>query len=377
MALNPNQTRINRYPRYAPRLWHAMSFRVFWKLLQTNNFNFTWDRFGIVAGAFCVSFVNSILNRITQAIFGHMISNTELNSAPIFIVGHWRTGTTYLHELLACDQRYVAPNNYQCMAPGHFLLTEKLLAPLLQRLVPKQRPQDNVAIKMDGPQEDEFALLALGIPSIYRTLAFPVNGFVDSAYLSLRDISDDERHRWMTAWTRFLRSVTYRGKGRPLLLKSPAHTARVKTLLKVFPDARFVHVTRNPYRLFESTTHMINALAKTQTLQIYDTAILRNSFEDDILNNLKEIYECFEEDRRLIPDDRIVDVSYENLISNPKTVVQDIYKRLKMDFSEVDNKIDNIIQQKNKYISNAYVSDDKEPGRVTECWHAYIERYRN
>src|SRR5687768_18104609 len=45
------------------------------------------------------------------------------------------------------------------------------------------------------------------------------------------------------------------------ILKSPPHTCRVPTLLRLFPDARFVHIVRDPYAVYPSTLHLWRILA--------------------------------------------------------------------------------------------------------------------
>ena len=91
----------------------------------------------------------------------------------MFIIGHWRSGTTYLHELMSLDARFFSPTTYQCFAPHHFLVSQWLIARYLGFLMPKQRPMDNMAAGWDRPQEDEFALLTLGAPTPYLRMAFP------------------------------------------------------------------------------------------------------------------------------------------------------------------------------------------------------------
>ena len=80
-------------------------------------------------------------------------------------LGHWRTGTTYLHELLIRDPRHSYPTTYQCLAPGHFLISEAWLPKVFFFFVPSRRPMDNMPAGWDRPQEDEFGLCLLGAPS--------------------------------------------------------------------------------------------------------------------------------------------------------------------------------------------------------------------
>ena len=85
-----------------------------------------------------------------------------MKAPPIFILGHWRTGTTLLHEFMIRDERFGYPTTYECMDPNHFLLTEGLFTRWLNFLVPTHRPMDNMKAGFDRPQEDEFALCMLG-----------------------------------------------------------------------------------------------------------------------------------------------------------------------------------------------------------------------
>ena len=47
---------------------------------------------------------------LQRLIYGRRIAATEIKEPPIFIIGHWRSGTTYLHELMVCDERFAYPD---------------------------------------------------------------------------------------------------------------------------------------------------------------------------------------------------------------------------------------------------------------------------
>ena len=86
-----------------------------------------------------------------------------LRTDPLFILGLWRSGTTYLHELLGACPGIQSPATWQCLSPATIRLHSP---PVAGRAV--QRPMDAKRIDALSPQEDEFALLALGVPSVYR-----------------------------------------------------------------------------------------------------------------------------------------------------------------------------------------------------------------
>jgi omega-hydroxy-beta-dihydromenaquinone-9 sulfotransferase len=187
---------------------------------------------------------NSIGARIEQARFGRQIEAAHVE-APLFILGHFRSGTTHLHNLLALDAQFGAPTLFQVFNPHTFLGTERWAAPLTNSFIAQRRYQDEMAQGAGLPCEDEFALCAMTGLSPYMTWNFPGDSVDYHRYLTFQHVPDEEVTRWKLALTTFLKKLTVRFR-RPLVLKSPPHTARIRLLLGLFPNARFVHIHRNP-----------------------------------------------------------------------------------------------------------------------------------
>src|SRR6185436_8984100 len=124
---------------------------------------------------------------------------------------------------------------------------------------PPKRPMDNVEWTMKSPQEDEFALCILCGKSPCTAWIFPKQREHYDRYLTFRGVSDEEIKQWQDTLMWFLKKLTWKVQ-RPLILKSPPHTCRIKLLLQIFPDARFVHIHRDPYTVFSSSrkTFLVN-----------------------------------------------------------------------------------------------------------------------
>ena len=129
--------------------------------------------------------------------------------------------------------------------------------------------------------------------------------------------------RWKHALTTFLKKLTVR-YGRPLVLKSPPHTARIRLLLGLFPDARFVHIHRDPYVVFRSTRHMIRAV---QPLYHLRKGPVQDG-DDRIISVYTEMYDAYFEERALIPEGRLCEVAFDDLEREPVGVVGSIYESL-------------------------------------------------
>ena len=231
-----------------------------------------------------------------MAVSGDRIEATRVE-APLFILGHYRSGTTHLHNLLALDPQFAAPTFFQVLNPHTFLTTERLAAPLADRLVVRRRYQDEMALGAGVPSEDEVALCTMTGLSPYMGWYFPRGGADYDRYLTFRGVPDEEVARWGHALTTFLKKLTLR-YGRPLVLKSPPHTARIRLLLGLFPDARFVHIHRDPYVVFRSTRHMIRAVQPVFRLQECPTP----DGDDAIISVYTEMYDAYFE--RAGPDPR-------------------------------------------------------------------------
>src|SRR5438874_971661 len=158
---------------WSAHIWLGCDFFAWMRLLSHNRFAVHLSLLYVAVIVTVVSIFHTLLRWLQREIYGRKLERVTLPEAPLFIIGHWRTGTTLLHEILILDDRHTFPNTYQCLEPNHFLLTERLVTRYLRFLMPPRRPMDNMAAGWDKPQADEFALCMMGQPSPYLTIAFP------------------------------------------------------------------------------------------------------------------------------------------------------------------------------------------------------------
>lgn len=171
------------------------------------------------------------------------LPSPPLAVSPVIVTGLWRTGTTLLHEMLATVDGLVAPTTWQCMHPASF----RLVPPGREAVA--IRPMDGLAVTTSSPQEDEFALLLRGAPSLYR-------GFLDPRRLpELAALLDGDDESFLPDWLAFLAAVQSETKGR-LLLKSPNHLFRLNAIRAVFPEAPIIITMRDPVETWWSNVRM-------------------------------------------------------------------------------------------------------------------------
>ena len=306
---------------------------------------------------------HSLLGTVQTALLGRRIARARVDS-PLFILGHWRSGTTWLHELLSCDPRHAAPTTYECFAPSHFLLTEAFARRCLGWIVPPTRPTDPMPLTLESPQEDEFALCNLGLPSPYLSVAFPNRPPQDTEYADLETVEAAARERWKRGLVRFLKGVAVANPGRRLVLKSPFHTSRIEVLLECFPDARFVHIVRDPHAVFASTLHMCRAMYRWCSLQ---TSTL-DGLEENVLEVFVRMGTALERGRHLVDPSRFYELRYEDLVCDPRAELRQLYERLDLgDFETAAPAVDDYLTRRADFRPGGYAP-------AAPIWQAEVSR---
>jgi omega-hydroxy-beta-dihydromenaquinone-9 sulfotransferase len=353
-------------------IWGGYPLFAWLRLLARNRLAVHPSRAHVAATTTVFSTGNTLLGLLQEAWFGRRVDRTAIREAPLFILGHWRSGTTLLHELLALDERHAFPNFYQCLLPNHFLLTENRGKRWLSFLMPARRNADNMAAGWDRPQEDEFALCLLGAPSPYVNIAFPNHPPQDHEAFDLDRLPPRARAAWKRTFLRFLRQLTLKDPRR-LVLKSPPHSCRVPAMLELFPDARFVHIVRDPYVVFPSTVNLWKSLYQTQSLQAPTFAGL----EEYVFRTFTHLHERLEQKRTLIPPGRFHELRYEDLIADPVGQMRRLYDGLELgDFDKVLPRLQGYLQEHAGYETNRYPKLSPElRAEIGRRWGEVIQRY--
>ena len=320
-----------------------------WSLLRDNRCAITpgsWVRAALLTAG---SPLNSWYRRREDKTFGEDLDRVHV-PPPVFILGHWRSGTTLLHNLLARDEQFAYPNLYEVFFPHTFLITEDDRHRLVAPLIPHTRAFDNMAQGLDMPNEDEFATAAASLCSPYLWWAFPRNTRKYERYLTFRDVSASEVDRWKLAFTRFLKKLTLR-HGRPLLLKSPPHTARVGLLRSIFPEAKFVHVHRDPFTVFRSTRHLNDVFTDSLRLQSVDSV----DSDDAVIRRYRLMHDAYFDDRDAVPAGHLHELAFEDLERDPIGEIRKVYNALDLPgFAEALPRLESYVDGLSSYRKNTY-----------------------
>lgn len=370
--MSPQESVINSYPEWAPRFWHGMQSKTWFSYLLKNRFRIGWNRLHVAFGVTAFMPFSDLMALTHYILFNRAIERTQLAGPPVFVLGHWRSGTTLLHEYLGLDNRFASPTTFQCFAPAHFLLTEGLVTRFGGWLLPDKRPMDNMKAGWALPQEDEFALMNLGAPTLYARMMFPQNGFPEENTLADDEFTEDQKVKWKYLMNWFVKALTYKSN-KPLILKSPPHTGRIGMLRELFPNAKFIHIVRDPRSLFPSTMKLWRSLDQVQGLQ---RPIADEQLEPFVFRCLRRMYSSFDRGRNGLTDSQLIDVKYEDLAKDPLTVMSIIYRQLDLgDFEIVKPMILDKTKSQGEYKTNRFSKNTDREDRILEEWRDYATRY--
>jgi len=271
----------------------------------------------------------------------------------VFVLGCWRSGTTWLHRLLCQDERLAYPTTLQVLNPHTFAFLQGRLSGRRarwgnrlyhlwarlnwgSRMVRWRRPSDAMPAGTEFPGEDEFAMLMLGRSDLISHLVGSDLARHYNRYLNLQSLTPAELEDWKAHWLNFLQKLTLECGWRPLVLKSPNHTARVASLLRIFPQARFVHIHRQPLEVYRSFSRHLAILGRSGDL----LEARSQQPEETCLQLYSQLYQAYLKDRPGIPSGQLHELGYHDLQRDPLGQLQQMYQALSLpDFKVVRPKI--------------------------------------
>lgn len=352
-------------------VWSGINFSNFIKLMRLRPTIRPSGIYRLISsGIFSVS--NSFFSLLENLVYRRRVNKTKLEP-PVFIIGHWRSGTTLLHNLMSMDEQFIYPNMGAMLFPSHFLLTEPVLKHVVKRLLPKQRPMDNMPVTWDLPQEDETSIMLLHLMSPYLAIGFSDQPEVYDRYYELNELTPKEESTWKKVFIYFMKKLTFKAGGnKRVLLKSPTHTFRIPFLLKMFPDARFVYIYRNPYKVYNSTLHLRRTMFGDNGFAPLDMEKL----EEDMASIYENHLDVYGRDRETVPEGQLHEVRFEELEADPVGELRKVYEHLNIPgFEQLEKNMQPYLKDQKSYKKNRYEMDAAQEKKIYERWHKAFEMF--
>lgn len=344
---------------------YISGIRVIWRLWRENKANISSKKIFFKIAVFTL--LSAPFRWLQNTLYSRKIHKIDLyKSPPVFVIGHWRSGTTHLHYLLAKDPQFGHLEAFQAFFFRIALVSKKTMRPLLNKLMPKTRPQDNVTINAGAPTEEEHPLTNLTHRSAMHSFFFPNNQHYFQKY-HLFNTSKISIDKWSKTYKKMLQGISfYNGDSKTLLLKNPHNTARIKVLLKMFPNAKFIYIHRDPFEVYQSTVHLYKSVIRSQFLE----ELSDEQISECVITTYELVMKQYLELRACIPEGQLSEVSYANLSQDPMSTMKNIYTELNLgDFAKIKPIFESYINSQKNYRKNKFkdLPNDLKK-RLTKRW---------
>ena len=299
---------------------------------------------------------SSFFSWVEKARYLKILKNSPVPEDPIFIIGHWRTGSTFLHQLMNLDPDLCTPSLFQVAMPDSFLVSYPYYRPIFKQVVSEHRPMDQVKIGMDEPQEDEYAIYRMTNFSPLENLVFPKSASYFLNHGSPFLPSGDQLVKWKKDVKEYFKKLHLKN-GKRIVSKNPFNSFRIKVLYEMFPKARFIHIVRHPNCVVPSTIHMWNILRTQNSMNG------NGSHPDfsEVVGVLKNLIETIEKDCKGLPAGTMVQIRFEDLETSPVEALKGVYRELGLPFSEMfQDRIKEFMLQNKAYKKNIFSLTEEE-----------------
>jgi omega-hydroxy-beta-dihydromenaquinone-9 sulfotransferase len=304
--------------------------------------------------------------------FDNKIKNIN-HIKPIFIIGHFRSGTTFLHYLLGQDPNIGFVSTFETMTPGLIINKEEFFRNLVKNHLPAKRPMDDLEMHANLPYEEEYAIANLSQYSFYHGWYFPRNWkqYFDK-YVLFDNLSNSQIEAWKKTYDYFIKKIAYKNDGKFILLKSIVNTAKIKEILDLYPNARFIHIHRDPYKVYMSTWKLYQSILPLFSFQ----HITKETLDELILYCYHNLFKKYLKQKSMIPKNQLVEIGYDTFIRDPVATIEKTYNELNIShFSEAKKYFKTYAYQHRNYQASSYNINKQLKDKIYRNWKFMFDAY--
>lgn len=349
------------------------SFGVVFKLFSKNRPSFKFAIRTLLT--LLINLINAPFRFYEKLIINPRFKKESIEEPPVFILGHWRSGTTHLHNLLCRDPQMGYVTTFQSVFPNTLFnkVGRFLFEGFAKLLIPGTRKGDNVVLGTELPQEEEFALGHQTALSFYFFWMFPRD--IDHFYkegIRMEGIDPQFIQAWKADYLLLIKKALKETKRKRLLSKNPPNTARIKTLLALFPEAKFIHIHRNPVEVYLSTKNFFSKMLPHLQLQTVD----QKSLDEYIFSLYRNLMNDYLNQKELIPEDNLVEISFDELERSTMNSIAYIYEQLKLPgYERAQGPILDYVKKMSSYKKNRHQMDAELLNRIQKEWEFAFDKW--
>ena len=306
-------------------------------------------------------------------IYEKKISAHELKQAPIFILGHWRSGTSYLQSLMRLDARLSTSTIFRSIFSDSYYLTESWLKRTLNflcRTLNIRYAIQRTTMNLDLPAELDLALCTMCSDHSYSWGHILPRSFGRRVedHILFRD--EQAAECWIVEYDRMIRKLSYWSGGRRVLVKSPGDTGRIEQIRRQYPAAKFVYVHRDPISVYHSSAYLWIAIQRDLSLH----ELHENEIRDLILDTYHRLLSRYLQQREQIPAGDIVELQHTDLQQDPLREIRRIYDTLGLG-APPEEELGNFLAATEKYAHPRYSTSPELKKTLAARWRFAFEEW--
>ncbi len=261
---------------------------------------------------------------------------------PVFIVGSFRSGTTFLQRLMCMDRKHFscamswelifAPSVSQRKFFRGLFFVDGLLGKPLRKLwlwIEEKLLDEKSAHKMGMQQHEEDEAFFIHIyASAFLFFANPYESTKKYYWYDKSEIPRRKKIEMAFYKSCVKRHMYFHSESQFYLSKSPTFSSRLKSLVDTFPDAKIIYLARHPLDVLPSLFHWF-----TQVWNKLEKDNIRFPFRDFLIEFVRHWYVDALDTLKTLPADQVRVIKYDDLISDSYHVVEEIYDWLDIDMS--------------------------------------------
>ena len=308
-----------------------------------------------------------------EAILYHNKIRNEQLLGPLFVMGHWRSGTTLVQYLLSQDKSFGTFNPMFNSTYCFYFTIGEMFRKTVSKEISGTRPLDNMRLSMDLPLEEYTSFCKIEADSIYPVNYFPQTfpRYMDLSYW--QDLAPEKAEKLKRKYDLMLKKCSLANDHKRLLLKSPDNTGRIGVLHEMYPDAQFFNIYRNPYEVIRSSVHLYETTFDLWSLQ---KPPAREDLEDWIIDNFKRMYENFFAVVPALPAGSFYEVRFEDFEKDPIAYLKEAYETLGLDgFEEAKPGFEAYLEEEKNYQKNKFDYPASLQKKVEDKLGFYFEHY--
>ncbi len=312
------------------------------------------------------------------AIYNQKINQHRIIKHPLFILGYYRSGTSYLHQCLVQDDRFGYHTNFQMVLPEVMLSSEKALLPVFEFICRFFKLTDSVhrvPLSFRFPGEEDTTMTTYVDPRGAQWGYFFPNMMDEQfkKYVLFENISIYEMEAWKQSFIFLIKKISLANYQKRLVLKSTPNMARIKLILSIFPNAKFIFIHRNPYHVYASNKQFWRVVQQKFALKSVKSVDI-NSI---ILDTYSQIMRRYLQDKDLVPNGQLTEMSYDDFVQNPVESLRNAYEVLELDdfgYCEYKMKLFTALQQ--KFVPLKHELSESERRIVSEKLEPFLRYWK-